>query len=93
MSNEMPKSIAGSSEACRILTISFNFDVENWKQVLTLAGKRTNKLSDLISQKMVERSKKREAKLRENYQNLKNLDAKLRFAFLASLRSAIFREL
>jgi len=39
------------------------------------------------------RSKKREAKLRVNNQILKYFDAKLRFALLASLRSAIFSEI
>jgi len=33
-----------------------------------------------------------EAKLRVKNQNLRNFDAKLRFALLASLRSAIFSE-
>ena len=39
------------------------------------------------------RSKKREAKLRVKNENLKYFDAKLRFAFLAPLRSAIFGEI
>jgi len=39
------------------------------------------------------RSKKREAKLRVKNQNIKYFDAKLRFALLASLRSAIFSEI
>jgi len=39
------------------------------------------------------RSKKREAKLRVKNKNLRYFDAKLRFALLASLRSAIFIEI
>ena len=39
------------------------------------------------------RSKKREAKLRVKNEYLKYFDAKLRFALLASLRSAIFGEI
>jgi len=44
---------------------------------------------------MAERSevKKGEAKLRVRNENLKYFDAKLRFALLASLRSAIFCEI
>ena len=37
--------------------------------------------------------KKRKAKFRVKNQNLNYFDAKLRFALLASLRSAIFREI
>ena len=40
---------------------------------------------------MAERSIKREAKLRVNNKNIEYFDAKLRFALLSSLRSAIFR--
>ena len=38
-------------------------------------------------------AKKREAKLRVKNQNVVIFDAKLRFALLASLRSAIFSEI
>ena len=38
-------------------------------------------------------AKKREAELRVKNQNFRYFDAKLRFALLASLRSAIFSEI
>jgi len=41
---------------------------------------------------MAERSKKREAKLRVKISKILIFDAKLRFALLASLRSAIFSD-
>jgi len=41
---------------------------------------------------MAERSKKREANLRVKISKILIFDAKLRFALLASLRSAIFSE-
>ena len=49
-----------------------------------------NYLSTSVSLKMAERSKKREAKLRIKISKILIFDANLRFALLASLRSAIF---
>jgi len=42
---------------------------------------------------LAKQSKKREAKLRVKNENLKYFDAKLCFAFLASLRSAILSQI
>jgi len=63
--------------------------------MLTLEWKVTNKLYIMISLKKAERSeaKIREAKLRDKNLTLRYFDAKLCFALLASLRSALLARL
>ena len=62
---------------------------------LTPAGKVTNKLVASFSLKMAERSEAKSAKrsFASKIKNSKYFDAKLRFALLASLRSAVFSEI
>ena len=62
---------------------------------LTLAGKATNLLFTLISLKMTQLSEAKSAKrsFASNFQILDIFDAKLRFAFLASLLSAILSQI
>ena len=86
---------------CPLQICWFESHFKTWKKIrkerlffekLTVSGKMANLLSKWIKPKMAERSEAKNAKrsFASKISQILNFDAKLRFAFSASLRSAIF---